>query len=362
MPCLPRNPFALNFSRSSAARTPMPPHLNLQPLSYDHQQRQELQPVRLSQPSAPPLPAPPSLLDLPFDVLGLVVRFVSRVPDSISSLNDDSALQHPDAVSCVDADGYAQGLNLAMTCRKFNSLFHPSLAAITLPSIPLLDDRAVVSIAEHSRDATRRLIIRNCPLLTDRALAGIAANMSGLRTVDLSFLAGVTDAGVVALCSAVGWQLDKLLLRKCTGLTDVSLNAIAVCASLRTLDLSYIGPAITDAGTFALCRGCGPSLRIFSLSHNPSLSDNTFVAIGTFCGRLQQLCARSLPLVTDAGFLALCQGVGATACGLDVIDCRTLTKYAVVRAFSEYCRHIHHVDDPESRSLRSVLYFQTSIP
>jgi hypothetical protein len=120
---------------------------------------------------------------------------------------------------------------------------------------------------------------------------------------------------------------------------------------LHTLDLSHIGEGVSDIGMVLVCRGCGPSLRLLSISHNARLSDDTFVAVGMFCRNLEQLCARNLPLVSDAGFAALCRGVGPVVYGLDVIDCWSLTKDALIRAIREHCVHIQ-LTDPENHSLR----------
>lgn len=191
-------------------------------------------------------------------------------------------------------------------------------------------------------------------MLTDASALAVAACMTSLRAVDFSFVPHISDCGVTAICSALGKQLEKLLLRKCTKLTDVSLRAIAECTRLETLDISHIGAALTDEGFSVMVAGCGPSLHLLSMSNNPSLSDESFCAIGMWCNSMVQICARGLPLVTDVGFEGLCQGIGQAVRGVDVIDCTGLTKSGVIGALTRFCPAISLVD-PENHSLRHVL-------
>lgn len=294
-----------------------------------------------------------SLLDLPDDVLDLIVRKVSRV---VSSPTDGTATGSDiDRCfeSCVDVRGYARGVRLAKTCRSFSHQFFSSLDSLTLPSVSRFDDAALKFIGKNVGRSMKRLVLRNCSLLSDQAVHTIASEMTELQALDLSFIPSITDDAIARLCRSLYKTLEKLLLRKCELLTEGSMTEIARCSKLRTLDLSYIGPAMSDSGMDAICHGCGPSLEYLAISHNSQLSDKSFASIGEHCTRLLQLCARCLPLVTDSGFAALCRGVGETARGLDVIDCRSLTKDAVVRAYRDYCRHISLID-PENHSLRYV--------
>jgi hypothetical protein len=288
------------------------------------------------------------LLEIPDDVLWLVIQNLTRVPASSGDCSP--------GFSCVDRAGYAEGVRLASTCRAIAERFYSSLDALALPSVSTLSDGALNFVARHAGSATKRLVLRNCTQLTDASVFSMAMHMKSLRSIDLSFIANITDSSIVELCDSVGSQLDKLLLRKCEHITDHSLFAIARCTNLRTLDLSHLGEGISDSGMLFICRGCGPALRLLSISHNPRLTDDTFVAVGMYCRNLEQLCARNLPLVSDAGFEVMCRGVGSTVLGLDVIDCCSLTKDAVVRAMRENCAHLQLID-PENHSLRYVMNF-----
>lgn len=303
-------------------------------------------PLRPQAPSRHISPPAPSFLDLPEDVVDTVVRVVSRVPENPSDGGSPA--------SCVDAAGFARGLRLALTCRSLADRFFTSLDAVTLPSVSTLSDDAVASIARRAGPATQRLVLRSCASLTDSSALAVAACMTSLRAVDFSFVPHITDTGVTAICGALGDRLEKLLLRKCTKLTDVSLGAIGTCTRLETLDISHVGPALTDEGVAAMVAGCGRNLRLLSISNNPSLSDDTFFAIGAWCANLVQICARCLPLVSDTAFEALCQGIGHSVRGVDVIDCPGLSKGAVVSALTRYCPAISLID-PENHSLRHVL-------
>lgn len=288
----------------------------------------------------------PHLLSLPDDLISTIAHHLSHIPENPASA--------PHPTTTVDAAGYARGAALAETCTALASTFYTSLDAVTLPSVAALDDAAVAAIARRAGPATGRLVLRSCARLTDAAALAVATHMTSLRSVDLSFVPSLTDAAVAALCGAGAPRLEKLLLRKCARLTDAALTAVAACARLETLDISHVGEGVSDAGVSAVCAGCGLSLRLLSISHNPRLGDGSLSAIGAGCRAIVQLCARGLSLVTDSGMEALCRGVGGTARGLDLIDCPALTKECVVRCFADLCPGISVVD-PESHSLRHVL-------
>lgn len=272
-------------------------------------------------------PTSGELLKLPDDVLMLIFR----------ALMHGSGSAHD--ASCVDASGYASALSLAQACKALNKHFYLSVDALTLPSLQSLTDTAVDSLARNLGSATLRIVLRSCPLLTDAAAISLSQHMTSLRSVDFSFLK-LTDDGLLALLNACGPSLETLLLRECTQLTDRSLHAISKCVRLESLDVSRIGESISDSTMSAICEASGSFLRLLGISLNPNLSDGTFRAIGRHCSNLKQLCARNLPLVTNAGFNALCIGVGKTIRGLDVLDCTLLTKNAVLRSIQEYCIHI----------------------
>lgn len=286
------------------------------------------------------------LLSLPDDLISKISYHICHAPENPASA--------PYPTTTVDYAGYSRGAALAQTCTHLASTFYTSLDAITLPSIATLDDGSVAALARRAGPATTRLVLRSCTLLGNASVLSIAAHMTSLRWVDLSFLPSLTDASIIALTRTTHRQLRKLLVRKCTSLTDASLAAIALCTNLETLDISHIGPALSDSGVVAIAAAAGTNLRLLSLSRNPSLTDVSLCAIGAHCPALVQLCARSLPLITDHGVTELCRGVGRSARGLDFIDCAALTKYGIVDAFGRYCPAISVVD-PEGHSLKHVL-------
>ena len=149
------------------------------------------------------------------------------------------------------------------------------------------------------------LSIRDCPGFGNANLAVLGRLCPRLKHVELSGLAGITDAGflpllesseaglvkvnlsgclnltdivVISLANSHGWTLEVLNLDGCRNITDASLKAIAVnCPLLSDLDVSKC--AITDAGVAALARGKQLNLEILSLSCCSSVSEKSLPAL-----------------------------------------------------------------------------------
>lgn len=288
--------------------------------------------------SSPPV----CLLSMPDDVLGVIFRAIVQVGDG-----------SPHTAS-VNAPGFARGLSLATTCRAMIRQFYTSIDSLMLPSVSSLSDWSVDAIARNLGVSTRQVVLRNCDLLTSAAALSLSFHMKHLSYIDLSFLPNLTDDGVLAILHALGPNLRQLLLRQCTLLTDRSVEVISVCHQLELLDISRIGTSISDSSISVICQSIGEYVRLLAISENPKLGNLSFEAVGMHCRRLEQFCARKLPLVTDAGLTALCRGIGQTIRGLDILDCPLLTKGCVIRSFQNYCHHIE-LPDPDFYSLRYVI-------
>lgn len=289
------------------------------------------------------------LLDLPDDVLRHVLRCLTR-----PVVGRCRAIPEGD-VTGVQIPTLRAALPAAFTCKRMYRLLFGALDNLCLWR-PSLEDAQLAALSRNAGLALRRLVLRGCALLTDDGVAALANSAPHLRAVDLSFCSLITDKGVEAVGRAASTALQKLLVRKCDQLGDPACAAIARCTALEVLDVSYCG-LMTDDGVGKMVRGCGRTLKMLSLSHCTALTDSTLASIGEHCTSLTQLCARSLPRVTDVGFAALCAGIGHSAEGVDVLDCLSLTRDAVVRALRAHCTHIADTleRDTEWKTLEQVL-------
>lgn len=287
-----------------------------------------------------------TLLDLPDDVLQHVMCCLLQPASSPLPEGDAAGVQ---MATLRDA------LPVSYTCKRLHRLLHASMENVCLWS-QTLTDSALESFAGNAGSSLRRFVVRACTSLTDQGILSLVQRAPHLRSLDLSFVSAVTDASVVAVCASLSTSLRKLLLRKCVQLTDVSIKAISACSQLEVVDISYC-TEVTDVGVGELVRGCGSSLLLLSMSNCKLLTDATLVAIGQHCRRLEQLCARGLPRITDDGFALLCRGIGWKVDGIDVLDCVSLTRDPVLSALREYCPRIAASieRETEAKSLRQIL-------
>lgn len=276
------------------------------------------------------------LLDLPRDVLDLIVRHVTHRRHESPSYSS----QH-----VVDATTYRAGLALARTCTFTRDLFYANLDDISLAS-SRLGDPVVRTLAQKCGPVLKRLVLRRATNITNLSLIALATYAGRLRCLDLSFIDTVDGHGLIPLCQAVGGQLRHLLLRKCKGIDDRALiQGVSKCRRLHTLDLSYCS-YIKDVGMTTVVSGpSGKTLQLLAIAHCVHLSNASFYAIGLNCSRLRQLCARGLPAITNDAVPLLCNGlakVGRSLEGVDITSCPRLTRDMTLRHLHAYCPKISH--------------------
>lgn len=282
-----------------------------------------------------------TLLDLPQELLVAILRHVS------GRKSTDTTVIGTDALQCM--------LPSAESCRSLNAAVYQSMDAVVMSGNNVLDS-SVLALCERVGLDLRHLVLRSCDMLTNASVLHIAAHARMLAKVDLSFVESVTDYGVIRLCRATRSTLRQILLRKCTQLTDVSAAAIGSCARVADVDLSFVS-TLTDVGVTQLVSGIGSTLRTLALAECPHLSDLSLEAIGQYCSTLSRFCARGLPLISDAGFGALCRGIGPAVRGIDILDCPSLTRDAVLGALHKQCPRISAVlpSDADRRPLRQII-------
>lgn len=255
----------------------------------------------------------------------------------------------------MERDSYAASCAFAAVSQRAADLFYASLDNVSLASAAVTD-RVVISLARRAGPALKRLVLRGSISVTNASLHALALHASHLRSLDLSFITDINSHGLASVCKSAGPRMRHLLLRKCCGVNDDALRAIAACVNLHTLDISYC-QNISDVGLRYMVFSIGPSLRFFAVAHDIALTDASLISIGRHCKSLTQLCARGLPLVTDEGFYKLCAGIGDSIEGIDVTLCHSLSRDSTLRVLRTHCQHIytHIMPTFATRSLRQII-------
>lgn len=148
------------------------------------------------------------------------------------------------------------------------------LQAFTISGCQLVSDKYLERIMRRNGGLTV-LGLSRCPRIGSLALVRMPLLCVGLKTVDLSHNANVTDdaLGQLARCCR---RLGNLYLQYCAFITDVGVQTLAVEVNhdtLTSLDLS----------------GC------------VLLSDHSIIALGQLCRKLRRLNLKALNRVTEEG-------------------------------------------------------------
>ena len=96
-----------------------------------------------------------------------------------------------------------------------------------------LTDESVLAVAANC-PSLKRLVIADCKFITDRGLTAIAAGCGSLTELDCSRCPKLTDASVKAVVAGCP-SLTKLNLRNCKLLSDEAVTAVASLTELHTL-------------------------------------------------------------------------------------------------------------------------------
>jgi hypothetical protein len=132
--------------------------------------------------------------------------------------------------------------------------------------------------------------------VTDFQLAGLArmGTLPSLRSLGLSFLRHLTDAGMVHLRGLT--QLESLTLSQCDGVTDAGLAHLRGLERLESLSLDET--QVTDEG-LGLVRSF-PRLRTLNLGQLKQLTDAGLAHVAVLSG-LQKLFLPGCVSITDVG-------------------------------------------------------------
>ncbi|GLD96442.1 hypothetical protein PINS_up005125 [Pythium insidiosum] len=198
----------------------------------------------------------------------------------------------------------------------------PSLQAFSLSCNQRITSSAINYFSELQFLHT--LSISECPQLDDSALSALLG-MSTLRSLELNQMERITDDFVGALTAKLP-DLEDLSLARCSQLTDVAIrSALENCLKLRVLDLSDICE-LTDESLEPI-RRLGHGLRRVSICRCLGLTDLSVdhIAVGANT-YLECLEISSVSQCTDAAIKSLQQHCKSSLSELNISFCRKITE------------------------------------
>ncbi|KAJ3087323.1 hypothetical protein HK102_011355 [Quaeritorhiza haematococci] len=155
-----------------------------------------------------------------------------------------------------------------------------------------LTDNALRIMAEGGHGANlRTLSLMGCCMLTGRGVAEFVsrAGCTGLKTLDASYLDGVTD-DVVGVIAEYCPSLENLRLRGCVHMTDVGL------ARLAEAQHSHAASGGVSDGSVVESR-----LRRLALDWNHNITSSAVMELVRRCGRLEYLSLTGCEQICGAG-------------------------------------------------------------
>ncbi|KAJ3088567.1 hypothetical protein HK102_008443 [Quaeritorhiza haematococci] len=148
----------------------------------------------------------------------------------------------------------------------------PNLVSVNLSYCDLITDETVIALAhsspivecapedQRSTCQLQCLILRECSRITDKSLEALALSRAPLQRINLAHC-NITDAGLAAFARAVGSTLQHVVLHKCATITDDGIIAIAKAAGPRLRSIKFsMCRKVTDVAIEVLSVWC-PNLR-----------------------------------------------------------------------------------------------------
>lgn len=259
----------------------------------------------------------------------------------------------------------------------------PKLQCVSIKDCPLVGDQGVSSLLSSAFSILMKVKLQALNI-TDFSLAVIGHYGRGLTSLTLSCLNNVTEKGFWVMANAQGLQkLSSLVIASCTGVTDVSLEAVGKgCASLKhacfrrccsVSDNGLLGLArsarsleslqleecnrITLSGvlgvlsnlemklkslTLIKCIGIKDvlldipllkpctSLRSLSIQNCPGVGSRSLAMLSKLCPRIEHVNLIGLCGVTDAGVIQLVEGCEVGLVKVCLSGCLNLTDEVVL--------------------------------
>lgn len=220
------------------------------------------------------------------------------------------------------------------------------LQALTISGCQLVTDKHLERMMRRNTGLTV-LGLSRCPGVGSLALVLIPSLCVGLKTVDLSHNANVTDdvLGQLAKCCR---KLGSLYLQYCVFITDVGVQTLAVEVNhdtLTSLDLSGCA-RLSDHSVIPLGQLCR-KLRRLNLKAVNRVTEEGASSITHNCWGLEYLCLDDLYNLRDSAFVFDFSTDGRRAVEANMLgcltdinlhDCNKLTDTAVDNIMNRACR------------------------
>lgn len=220
------------------------------------------------------------------------------------------------------------------------------LQAFTISGCQLVSDKYLERIVRRNGGLTV-LGLSRCPGIGPLTLVQIPRSCVGLKTVDLSHNANVTDdvLGQLAKCCR---RLGKLYLQYCVFITDAGVQTFAVEVNhdtLTSLDLSGC-VLLSDHSIVALGQLCRKFRRL-NLKALTRVTEEGASSITHNCWDLEYLCLEDMYNLTDSAFVfdfaidgrrAVEANMLACTTDINLRDCNKLTDTAVDHIMKRACR------------------------
>ena len=162
----------------------------------------------------------------------------------------------------------------------------PKLRSLRIDGCHAVSGRDVLTMCEV-RPTLADLHLAELDTVTDPIVGLIAAQVSSLRSLDLSWCNRITDEGLALLAPRAA-GLERLILRK-LDISSTGVDALARhCTSLRTVDLSHCDN-VDNASLLRLVAASGATLRKLKVAWLMSIDDATVQQIWTLCPQLEKI-------------------------------------------------------------------------
>lgn len=130
----------------------------------------------------------------------------------------------------------------------------------------------------------------------DLGLIAIGEGCKLLRKLNLRFVDGTTDEGLIGLVKNCGQSLVSLAVASCLWLTDESLHAVGShCPNLEAVTVE--SEHVQSVGIISIAKGCR-KLKTLKLQCIGA-GDDALDAIGSFCPLLEILSLNNFERFTD---------------------------------------------------------------
>jgi len=180
--------------------------------------------------------------------------------------------------------------------------FCTSLHALTLDGCVGLTDKTLLSLKRYTTSLTL-LSLQQCSRITDVGLVSMMTTCTRLRVLNLNYCKMVSDETLQTLAEQCR-MVELLHLAFCTNITDAGIYGFALRANhdkLKSVDLSYLR-GISDDAVEALCKKC-TKITHFNVCGVNRITDIGAKAITHNLWNLTSLNMEDLYLVTDAAFV-----------------------------------------------------------